>query len=217
MSRRFSDQPINLIHRIPTPEQLSAARPAQRSFMQAMVEGGAACIRGVADLFWRIPRAAWTSRAIESEPHHYDDLGREALSSLVEHSEPPAEAPKPRRSAEPTSARQNGQDGALRQAAASPATVQAEEIAELRGYLLTQQQDIARLAAQIQELKSLVISQQQVLLYLGKDLEQGALAALPSGVASGPSKRHRTVREKPGLKEKPAIRKDGAKPSSLSL
>ena len=33
MSRRFSDEPINLIHRIPTPEQLlEAARPSKRAW-----------------------------------------------------------------------------------------------------------------------------------------------------------------------------------------
>ena len=50
MSRRYSDAPINLIARIPTPEQISAARPKQRSFSQLLVESGATCVRGIAEL-----------------------------------------------------------------------------------------------------------------------------------------------------------------------
>jgi hypothetical protein len=49
MSRRFSDEPINLIDRIPSREQISAARPSKRSWGRAVLESGAACVRGLAE------------------------------------------------------------------------------------------------------------------------------------------------------------------------
>lgn len=204
MSRRFSDQPINLIHRIPTPEQLSAARPAPRSFLQAMLESGAACARGIAELFSRIPRAC-AARVIEPEPPRGENPERQARTHSAKQEESLVATHRTARS------------GVTEQPAPASSIMQADEIAELRGYLLTQQQDIARLAAQIHELKSLVIAQQQVLLYLGKDLEQSTSGSLPSGVASGPSKRHRPVREKSSSKERPVVRKEGATQSSFSL
>ncbi|MBH0177448.1 MAG: hypothetical protein HP491_06190 [Nitrospira sp.] len=42
MSRRFNDEPINLIRRIPSPEQLSSARPTKPSLGQKLMETGAA-------------------------------------------------------------------------------------------------------------------------------------------------------------------------------
>jgi len=56
MSRRYSDQPINLIARIPSPEQMSAARPKQRSFIQLVMESGATCARGIADMVAQLHR-----------------------------------------------------------------------------------------------------------------------------------------------------------------
>ena len=49
-SRRFSDAPINLIARIPTPEQISAARIEKRSFSENLKESGAICFRRVAEM-----------------------------------------------------------------------------------------------------------------------------------------------------------------------
>jgi hypothetical protein len=103
------------------------------------------------------------------------------------------------------------------QSVAPPAAVQPEEVAELRAYLFSQQQDIAHLSAQIQELKSLVVSQQQVLVYLGKELEGSSLSSMKAGVASAPAKRNRPVREKLVIKDKQVVQKDAPNPSSLSL
>jgi hypothetical protein len=79
---------------------------------------------------------------------------------------------------------------------AAPTGNYVEEVAELRAYLLRQQQDIARLAEQVQELKSLVISQRQVLAYLGKELEASSLSRMTGSIASAVAKPNRPVRQK---------------------
>lgn len=219
MSRRFSDEPINLIHRIPTPEQLSAARPSKQSFGQVLVEAGAACARGLTEVFAqvaRIGRIAQTpmsptavSRAGQNEDLNVpvsetaERLNEGLVTSEVMHREVP-----------PLRTEREGSPPKL---AAMQTGVQPEEVAELRAFLLSQQQDIARLSAQIHELKSLVVSQQQVLVYLGKEMEAGSLSSMAAGIASAPAKRNRAVREKPGMKEKAIVRKDGPSPSSLSF
>jgi hypothetical protein len=214
MSRRFSDQPINVIRRIPTPEQLSAARPAQRPFGQALLEAGAACVRRAAEAVARI---------IRSGPSGSQSLGESPLSA-ERHSEPESErliddrhdrgtsatVPQPTAAAASVSRERE----VLGTAPAS--AVQPEEIAELRAFLLSQQQDIARLSAQIHELKSLVVSQQQVLVYLGKEWELSSLSSTTTGVASAPGKRNRPAREKP-VKDKAAARGQSAASTSLSL
>jgi len=81
MSRRFSDEPINLIDRIPSRAQISAARPSKREWGRVLVESGAACIRGIAEAaahvrrLWRAvhtvsnesldSRKSWPARAQE--------------------------------------------------------------------------------------------------------------------------------------------------------
>jgi len=56
MSRRFSDDPVNLIDRIPTRAQLSAARPPQRAWARTILESGATCARGVAEAMAQVRR-----------------------------------------------------------------------------------------------------------------------------------------------------------------
>jgi hypothetical protein len=216
MSRRFSDEPINLIHRIPTPEQLSAARPSKRSLAQVLMESGAACMRGVGELCAPLSRGL---RLMQTTIRSSSEAQAPDLGSMNESGSEPGH-------------RETGHHGITRvqagEAAQSPASddalrsevspgVQPDEVAELRSYLLTQQHDIARLSAQVQELKSLVVSQQQVLVYLGKELEISSLTSITTGVASASAKRNRPLREKPSVKDKAVVRKDQSKPSSLSL
>jgi len=94
-----------------------------------------------------------------------------------------------------------------------------EEIGELRTFLLRQQQDIVRLAAQIQELKAIVQSQQQVLLCLEQE----------SGVTSAPFREERVasavtkgntlirIRQKPVANEKAMAQQDTPTRASLNL
>lgn len=199
MSRRFSDEPINLIHRIPTPEQLlEAARPSKRAWHQVLIATGAGWIQGLTAAIRPAAKSETTT-----EPRSAG-MPRGKGDSV----------PEPRVIRDVT--RQAGSSEHVQPAAGSPgAVVQPEEVAELRAYILSQQHDIARLSAQIQELKSLLISQQQVLAYLGKDFEAAPTTAR-TGVASAPAKRNRAGRDKSFAKETAVPRKDAQNPS-LSL
>lgn len=199
MSRRFSDEPINLIHRIPTPEQLlEAARPSKRAWHQVLIATGAGWIQGLAAAI----RPGTTSGSTT-----------ETRSAGRPHGEVDS-VPEPRVIRDVSG--QAGSSESVQPAPGSPgAVVQPEEVAELRAYILSQQHDIARLSAQVQELKSLLISQQQVLAYLGKDFEAAPTTAR-TGVASAPAKRNRAGRDKPFAKETTVPRKDAQNPS-LSL
>lgn len=222
MSRRFSDEPINLIHRIPTPEQMSAVRPSKQSFGEMLVEAGAVCVRAVVQVFAQI---MWSRRMaqtdVEAKTVSQDLLDghvNEPIASTIEHLADGLEQSDAVRQRAQTVATSYGEgDVNPPQSAAMPAGVQQEEVAELRAYLLSQQQDIARLSAQIQELKSLVVSQQQVLGYLGRELEVRSLPPLTMGVASAPAKRNRPVRQKSGMKDKAVAQKDVPNPSLLSF
>jgi DNA-binding PucR family transcriptional regulator len=199
MSRRFSDEPINLIHRIPTPDQLlEAARPSKRSWGQAMMESVSAWAKStLAAIRQRAGSGGVNYRTTAGSAASYDAGPMAHVAHASERSAHPEVQSEP-----------------IHPAALSGASVQPEEVAELRAYILSQQQDIARLSAQLQEVKSMVLSQQQVLLYMGKELE--AAPAPMTGVASAPAKRSRALRDKPYSKEKAAPRQDLQNPS-LSL
>ena len=195
MSRRFSDEPINLIHRIPTPEQLlEAARPSKRAWHETLIETGANWMQALAALIRPATGSGTPKRTDAAVPQ--DEGGAASERSILRDVPQQAASPEP-----------------VRFAAASG--VQPEEVAELRAYILSQQHDIARLSAQVQELKSLFVSQQQVLAYLGKELEAAPTTAR-TGVASAPAKRNRPVRDKSFGKETVVPRKDAQNPS-LSL
>ena len=223
MSRRFSDEPINLIHRIPTPEQLSAARPTNRSFSRALVESGAVCVRGLAEMFAqvrRLGRMAQTMIGVKTaSPGRLDEHTNEPITGIVECFDEGMKQTNvvDRQWPQVVAASYSERDVNPLQSVAPPAAVQPEEVAELRAYLLSQQQDIARLSEQIKELKSLVVSQQQVLAYLGKELEVSTLSPMTAGVASAPAKRNRSVRQSSGMKDKTVAQKDAPKSSSLSF
>lgn len=196
MSRRFSDEPINLIHRIPTPDQLlEAARPSKRSWGQALMESVSAWAQGLVSALRPRAESGGVKQAMAAGSAVAPDAG--AMTQAYEQR-----------------VRPEGQGEPVHAGAASGAAVQPEEVAELRAYILSQQQDIARLSAQLQEVKSMVISQQQVLVYMGKGLEAAPTAM--TGVASAPAKRSRALREKPYSKEKAAPMQDLQNPS-LSL
>jgi hypothetical protein len=226
MSRRFSDEPINLIHRIPSPEQISAARPSKRAFGQALVETGAACVRAVAEIIAQLRRLGRVARTAVSRGAVSSDssLGRtkervcsgirnlasrcsRSYDRLAEWIANLDVTVQPVRTVSfPPSAPPGG--GAM-----GP-SIQYEELTELRTYVLTQQEDISRLSGQLQELKSLVVSQQQILVYLGKELES-TQTQVPTitAVAAAPAKRNRVVGEKPIAKDKSISRKGAQKPS----
>jgi hypothetical protein len=228
MSRRYSDEPVNLIHRIPSPEQISAVRPSRRSLGQAILETGAACVRGLAELFAQVRRMGRMVRAaVRGDAVSRDaSLGRMAarvadgvrtaaavcsraydrLAEWIAHLDisvqPIQPTVAPRVETAPESAPVKSAELSRR-----------EDTSELRTLILSQQQDIAHLSAQVQELKAMVLSQQQVLLYLGKELEATHAPSLAAALA--PGKQSRVTREKPIVKgkDKTMPRKGVQKPS----
>lgn len=197
MSRRFNDEPINLIQRIPSPEQLSSARPTTPSFGQKLLETGAAVARSAMELFAlparqepsvTAPTEAAMPHALPGAHDHRDHSL--AGESGVEHALPnQSQGVMPR-----------VQQAMQATPSTAPTGNYVEEIAELRAYLLRQQQDIARLAEQVQELKSLVISQRQMLAYLGKEIEASSLSRMTGSIASAVAKPNRPVRQKAVVK-----------------
>ena len=192
MSRRFNDEPINLIQRIPSPEQLSSARPAKPSFGQKLMETGAAVARSAMELFAPPARpeplatvaieAAVPHAVPEAHDHHGHSLARESNTehALPHHTQ--VVMPCARQATQSTPP-------------AAPTGNYVEEVAELRAYLLRQQQDIARLAEQVQELKSLVISQRQILSYVGTALEASSLSRMTGRIASAVPESNPPVRQ----------------------
>jgi hypothetical protein len=222
MGRRFNDGPINLIHRIPSPEQLDAARPAKPTFAQMLSQKGAAFVRSAMEAFSSPPTT-------ERQPDLQDDLSAShdqffdearsdrALESECRPNEGWDRIVQPH--AQQRADRSRSAEAALSASRSVPGVSYEEEIGELRTFLLRQQQDIVRLAAQIQELKAIVQSQQQVLLCLEQE----------SGVTSAPFRAERVasavtkgntlirIRQKPVANEKAMAQQDTPSRASLNL
>lgn len=230
MSRRYSDAPINLIARIPSPEQISAARPKQRSFSQVLVESGATCVRGIAELvtqFHRLGRSLGSS--ISDRPVGSAALGR-VEATVAGDTGPAAETV---RLAEARPVTQIADPDSTAQSVRMPAkaietapvrvslpktpaveSVPLEEVIALRSELLSHQQEVARLSAQLQELKSMVGSQQQVLVYLGQELETQQIPIRSAAAqAAPPAKKTRVARAKSASKAPSALRTSSCEPS----
>jgi hypothetical protein len=229
MSRRYSDQPINLIARIPSPEQMSAARPKQRSFSQLVVESGATCVRGMAEMVAQLRRLGRSAGSSMGGSAGGASLGRagepvpgvirsvtETVSQSYERStkgiaEPDATV-TPAHSAQRDLESMCGQTS--RPMAPAVESTPHDEVIALRSELSAQQQEVARLSAQLQELKSLVGSQQQVLVYLGQELEAQQAPIMSAAAQAAPSvKKTRVVRAKPASKAQPALRNASREPS----
>ncbi|UVT15747.1 MAG: hypothetical protein H8K04_18410 [Nitrospira sp.] len=214
MAQRFNKEPINLIHRIPSQKQIDEARPVPPPYGQFLLDAVAVCWRKAVEFFARVTRyeeetpppgpaaaesqpISLTTEQIEIKPDHVADGAPSAAASVEQV-----------RKVETTVVEDvvTGQQPA-------PALVQPEEVAELRAFLLGQQEDIARLSTQIQELKSLVVSQQQVLVHLGKELEAGVFSAAAGESIAASAKRNRVVRKKPILKDKPIAPQESEGPS----
>lgn len=229
MSRRYSDQPINLIARIPSPEQMSAARPKQRSFIQLVMESGATCARGIADMVAQFHRLGRSIGAPMKD--------RQAVSVSLDQSGGPVVA-KPQSAtgtvylSDDRLARWNALLDAtvphIESAERTPESIPVQaltpaavvksapldEVVALRVELLAHQQEVARLSVQLQELKSMVGSQQQVLVYLGQELEAQQLPMAMAAAQAAPSaKKARVMRAKSGGKALSASRKVSREPS----
>lgn len=229
MSRRYSDAPINLIARIPTPEQISAARPKKRSFGQMVMESGATCARRIADMLAQLHRfgrsisSPMKSQLVGTVPPNSSDepspstppssseevyLSNDRLArwnALLDATAPHIESDEPNR--EPISAQ------AARPKSHTVESVPLDEVLALRSELLAHQQEVARLSAQLQELKSMVGSQQQVLVYLGQEVDVPRHPMVMAAAQSAPpAKKGRVMRAKPVGKELPPARKSAYEP-----
>ncbi len=209
MPRRHNYEPINLIHRIPTPEQMDAARTVGPSFSQTfgrvLARAGGVCWRKAIDLLKYVARyqddamkATRVPRALPP-PRGYVDNAEvsfrpEAHGQRLNGMNGNGRA-EPR--IHPTVILPREEQTSSAGYAGSSVEARPEEVAALRSYIVGQQQDIASLTAQIRELKSLVASQQQVLVHLGEELETGSFQTVSSRSASAVPRRDRVTRDKP--------------------
>ena len=230
MSRRYSDQPINLIARIPSPEQMSAARPKQRSLIQLVVESGATCVRGVAEVMTQLGRLGRSMAFPANEPisgaSSLGQIGNKVIEparsiastmrlsygrwvasmATVHATVPPVQSVEARQESRPALA--------ARPVAAVVESAPLDEVAALRSELAAYQREVIFLSAQLQDLKSLVGSQQQVLVYLGKEIETCHMPIVSAAaLAPPPAKKSRVVRAKSGVREQSASRKRSHEPS----
>jgi hypothetical protein len=193
MAPRFNKEPINLIHRIPSQKQIDEARPVPAPYGQILLNAGTACWRKIVDLFAYVTRYEDETSPRIRKPLALPDRTMEHTTIQQDHlrpnlgGEPIQEAENPRAATVTI----------LQKPAQAPTLVQSEEVAELRSFLVGQQDEIARLTSHIQELTSLVSSQQQVLVHLGKELEAGSFSTTSTSTAAASVKRNRIGRKKP--------------------
>ncbi len=197
MAPRFNKEPINLIHRIPSQKQIDEARPVPAPYGQLMLNAGAACWRKIVDLFAYVTRYEDETPSRVRKPLALPD--RTMTHTTIQEDPVGLNGKRVPEAGNPLAAKVT----ILQNPTPAPAIVQSEEVAELRAFLVGQQDEIARLTSHIQELTSLVTSQQQVLVHLGKELEAGAFSTMSTGTAAASVKRSRIGRKKPTVSEEP--------------
>ncbi|MBX3328993.1 MAG: hypothetical protein KF722_01220 [Nitrospira sp.] len=199
MAPRFNKEPINLIHRIPSQKQIDEARPVPAPYGQLLLDAGAACWRKMVDLFAYVTRYEDETSPRIRKPLALPDRTMEHATIQQDHL-------RPNVGEEPVQEAENSRAATvtiLQKPVQAPTLVQSEEAAELRAFLVGQQDEIARLTSHIQELTSLVSSQQQVLVHLGKELEAGSFSTTSTSTAAASVKRSRIGRKKPTENETP--------------
>lgn len=208
MAPRFNKEPINLIHRIPSQKQIDEARPVPAPYGQLLLDAGAVCWRKVIDLFAYVTRYEDETPSRVRKPLTLPDQTMERTTIQQDHAQPNVAGEGIQEAQNPPVANVT----VLQKPAQPPTLVQSEEVAELRSFLVGQQDEIARLSSHIQELTSLVSSQQQVLVHLGKELEAGTFSTTSTGTASASVKRNRIGRKKPTENETPNPLQDNKRP-----
>lgn len=228
MSRRYSDQPINLIARIPSPEQMSAARPKQRSWIHLAMEFGATCVRGMAEVVAQLGRLGrslpcaandtLSAAASLGQARNQEIEPIQILASTVRVSDSRSVssvangdgAVPPVQSEETCSA----PAPAVRPVVAVVESAPLDEVVALRSELAVYQREMIRLSAQVQDLRSLAGSQQQVLAYLGKEIEacQPSIAST-AALSLPPAKKARVARAKSVTRDQSASRTRSHEPS----
>jgi len=221
MGRRFNDEPINLIHRIPSAEQLDAARSAKPTFACMLSQNGATLFRSAIDTF-----SSSLEMARRSESQANQAASSDQVDEQRSHRGPKSECRSDERCAERVepyaqhpAARSQSASAAMSSLQSLSGVSHEEEIGELRTSLLRQQQDIVCLTAQIQELKAIVQSQQQVLLCFGEKSELTSASYREERVASAVTKGTTMIRirPKPVVKDKALAKKGNSMRASLNL
>ncbi len=206
MAPRYNQEPINLIHRIPSQKQIDEARPVPPPYGQFLLEVGAKCWRTVGEFLARVTR--YEDETPSSVQTTTGLQNGQALSAMAQASTQSDQAVECVNSETAVAVRVNEthnpaiQEGAIPQQGMAPTVVQPEVISELRSFLIRQQDQIAYLSSEIAQLKSLVVSQQQVLVHLGQELETETFPTVATGMGPNPAKRGRIARKHPTPKEK---------------
>lgn len=207
MAQRFSKEPINLIHRIPSQKQIDEARPVPTPYSRFFLEVATKCWRKTVEFLARVTRYEEETPLAGQAKQTPQDIQTASSMALA--------APQPDQVAEVVHSEATGaarlqeadhpsvSGGALLQQGATPTVIQPEVIAELRSFLVKQQEQIAHLSNEIAQLKALVVSQQQVLVHLGQELEADTFPAVATGMGPNPTKRGRIARKTSSTKEKP--------------
>ncbi|MCP9472509.1 MAG: hypothetical protein NNA30_07240 [Nitrospira sp.] len=206
MSRRFSDEPIHVIRRIPSPEQLDAVRSAKRPVGEKFGEAAASFARSVVERLASVTSASPPAGRKESESVFQGPPDEAPNDPGMGEREPIEKGSDRLATAEPRGPAAESADDKPEVNPANPAAessaVQPEEVAELRGYLLQQQQDIVRLASQMQELKSLVLLQQRLIERLAREVVRGSVSTTQPGRSSAVARPNRPGRQKSARVEK---------------
>ena len=215
MSRRYSDAPINLIARIPTPEQISAARNRKRSFGEQVKESMAASLRRMAERGEQVGRTVASffsgKKTEDASLPQADEQILDEAASVENQSSVSSESSdfvlggtEEIQTASPLETTVPAPQPPVTVTFTVPEpgeavveSVSLEEVAALRTELIAQRLEVARLSAQLQELKSMVGSQQQVLMYLGQEMESQQMPILAAAaLAPPPPKKPKVVRAK---------------------
>jgi hypothetical protein len=207
MAQRFSKEPINLIHRIPSQKQIDEARPVPMPYGHLFREVATKCWRKTVEFLAHVTQ--YLEETASFALAKYMSRDNRATSTTALTAAQPDQMVEGVNSEVTVAARllevdhQAVQEGALLQQGATPTVVQPEAISELRSFLIKQQEQIAHLSNEIAQLKSLVVSQQQVLVHLGQELEADTFPTVATGMGPNPAKRGRIARKHPATKEKP--------------
>ncbi len=206
MSRRFNDEPIHVIRRIPSPEQLDAVRSAKRPVGGKFGEAAASFARSVAERLASVTSPRPSAGKKESGSVFQGPPDEAQHEPGTEEREPIEKGSDHLVMAEPRGPAAESADDKPGAAPVNPtaesSAVQPEEVAELRGYLLQQQQDIVRLASQMKELKSFVLSQQRLIERLAREVVRGSISPTQPGRSSAVARPNRPGRQKSARVEK---------------
>lgn len=231
MSRRYNEEPVNLIQILPSKEKDSMQNPLKPSITCLLLEATAAGVRGLAELITRGGRRMQLvvgdlSRSIRE----FSEQGNQWMGWVTLRSRRLGQGlarfgVKAKQWIAVVWDRVGTQTSRLihevmargpehQKPVSGAQNAPNDELASLRAQLLAQQQELAQVTSQLMELKALAMSQEQVLLYLGKELDAMQMPVVPAA-AVAPKKSPN--RGKKSAKAKRATSSRTAQKPSISL